>query len=157
MTPRVFAHRIWESRIGVGGLVVMLLFVMAVLFAYHEQTTPREIIRYGSLVISPEQEAYCPGETMTYPVTVSVEADSLPIILVVLEGWENERGIVLNSTITKQEIPIVRPSNFSGTARRVVPDVTPGVYWLNHVSANGTVEGYTVGPITILDCTPEVD
>jgi hypothetical protein len=110
-------------------------------------------VEYGATVIAPEQAEYCPGDAMRYPVNVRVLGADLPVIWHVVEAWQREGGVVLQSTAVSYEIPLVRPLDVSATAARFVPDLAPGVYWLNHVAQNGETTAYTVGPVTVkADC-----
>ena len=155
MTPAVLARKIWTTRRGVGLLIAAMMLATTVLLYMIalDITQQAEIVSYGSRIITPHEAAYCPGETMTYDVAVSVSANDLPIILHVVEAWYRAAdGITLQSTARVYELPILRPVNVQAVARRTVPDLPPGVYWLDHVSQNGKIEGYTVGPVEIMSC-----
>ena len=90
---------------------------------------------------------------MTYPVSVVVLEHELPVVIDVAEAWYREAdGITLQSTGRSYQLPVLRPVNVQTMARRTVPDLAPGVYWLDHISENGRVESYTVGPVTIKNC-----
>jgi len=116
---------------------------------------PAQVVEYGSTVIAPDQGEYCPGEAMTYPVTVIVHEHELPVILYVTEAWYRETdGITLQSTARVYQLPLLRPVNVQATARRTVPELAPGIYWFDHISENGRIEAYTVGPVRIKDCAP---
>lgn len=155
MTTTTLVRRIWSTRRGIGLLIAaMMLATMALLYMILDNVSRRpEVVRYGSVVIAPDQPAYCPGETMTYPVRVSVLEGDLPVVLHVVEAWYREAdGITLQTTARVYELPILRPVSVQATARRIVPDVAPGVYWLDHMSQNGKIETYTVGPVEIRPC-----
>lgn len=136
-------------------MVALLMALIGGLLYVIIATSPPQIVEYGSAVIAPERAKYCPGETMRYPVTVKVNAADLPVILHVVEAWERSDGVVLQSTANVSTIPLVRPVDLQTTASRTIPELKPGVYWLNHVSENGETKAYTVGPVTVLDCAPE--
>jgi hypothetical protein len=154
MTPATLAHTLWTTRRGVGLMVGGLMAIMGLLLYAIITSGPRDIVIYGSLVIAPERSEYCPGDIMLYPVEVVIDADDVPVILRVNEAWYREAdGVTLRVTATSYELPILRPVNVNATARRVVPDLAPGVYWLDHISVNGRAEAYTVGPVTVKDCT----
>lgn len=155
MTPAILAHKIWTTRRGVGALAALLMALIGVLLYLIITASPPRIVEYGSTIIEPDRAGYCPGETMRYPVEIKVNAADLPVILRVVEAWERSDGIVLQSTAVVYEMPLVRPVNLKATASRTIPDLRPGVYWLNHVSENGETKAYTVGPVTVLDCAPE--
>jgi len=152
MTPAMLAQRMWTTRRGVGALVGLLMAVIGLLLYAILTMAPAQMVEYGSQVIQPERSAYCPGETMRYPVRVSVRGVDLPVIWHVVEAWQREGGVVLQSTAVSYEIPLVRPLSIDATASRTVPDLAPGVYWLNHVAQSGEATAYTVGPVTIQDC-----
>jgi hypothetical protein len=159
MTPttlaRKAAHTMWTTRRGVGILVGLLMVIIGLLLYAIITSGPAQVVEYGSTVIAPDQGAYCPGETMTYPVTVSVFEHDLPVTLEVNEVWWRERdGLTLQSTARVYKLPLLRPVNVQATARRTVPDLEPGVYWFDHISENGRTEAYTVGPVTIKECSP---
>ena len=155
MTPAVLVRKMWNTRRGVGVLIAaMMLATTLLLYTITLDITQRpEIVSYGSRIITPHKAAYCPGDTMTYDVTVSVADNDLPVVLHVVEAWHrDEDGITLQSTARVYELPIIRPINVQTVAKRVVPDLPTGVYWLDHVSQNGKFEGYTVGPVTVATC-----
>lgn len=155
MTTIMLARRVWSTRRGMGLLIgAMMLVTMALLYMILSNVSQRpEVVRYGSVVIAPDQPVLCPGETLTYPVSVTVLESDLPVLLHVVEAWHRESdGLTLQSTARSYELPILRPVDVQATARRVTPDLAPGVYWLDHVSVNGTTEAYTVGPVEIRPC-----
>ena len=152
MTPAMLAQRMWTTRRGVGALVGLLMAVIGLLLYAILTMAPAQVVEYGATVIRPERSAYCAGETMRFPVSVSVRGADLPVIWHVAEAWQREGGVVLQSTAVSYEIPLVRPVDIDATASRAVPDLTPGVYWLNHVAQNDETTAYTVGPVTIEDC-----
>lgn len=153
MTPATLVHTLWTTRRGVGALVGLLMIVIGLLLYAIVASAPTQVVQYGSAVIAPERSEYCPGETMTYPVTVTVHEQDVPVILYVAEAWYRERdGITLQSTAISYQMPILRPVTVQANAHRIVPDLAPGVYWLDHMSENGRAEAYTVGPVTIKDC-----
>lgn len=150
MTPVALAQRVWTTRRGVGFVIAALALGITVLLYSLASNTARTV-EYGSAVIAPELPVYCPGDALRYPVRVTVEAHNLPSVASIYEGWYSvERGVVLRSTVTQTTIPLLRPASIDATATRIVPDVEPDEYWYDHVSRNGRVEGYTVGPITVL-------
>lgn len=152
MTTAMLAQRLWTTRRGVGALVGLLMVVIGLLLYAILTMAPAQVVEYGSQVIQPERSTYCPGETMRYQVTVTVLGEDLPVIWHVVEAWQRNSDVVLQSTTVSYEIPLVRPLDIKTTAQRAVPDLSPGVYWLNHVAQNGETTAYTVGPVTIQDC-----
>lgn len=155
MTPAMLAHKIWTTRRGVGLLLTAMMLAVGVLLYIILASVPQraQVVDYGSAVYTPDKPSYCPGDTMTYHVRVVVRSEDLPALLRVVEAWHREAdGITLQSTARTFELPLVRPVDVQTVARRAVPDLAPGVYWLDHVSQNGSVAGYTVGPVTIEDC-----
>ena len=151
MTPVALVQHAWTTRRGVGLVIAALVVGIAALLYSLAGNQPR-VVQYGSAIIAPEKSSYCPGETMRYQVHVEVDANSLPSVARIYEGWYSvARGVVLRGTVTEMTIPIIRPTNIDTTASRTVPDVEPGEYWYDHVSQNGRIEAYTVGPITVLD------
>ena len=151
MTPVAIVRNVWTTRRGMGVTIAALVAGIALLlYSLAGSASPR-IVEYGSAVIAPEKSSYCPGETMRYQVHVEADAHSLPSVTHIYEGWYSvARGVVLRSTVTEMTIPLLRPTNIDTTASRVVPDVEPGEYWYDHVSQNGRIEAYTVGPIEVL-------
>lgn len=155
MTPAIIVQKLWTTRRGVGLLIaaMMLATTLLLYMIALDITQQTKIVSYGSRIITPHKAAYCPGETMTYDVSVSVAANDLPITLHIVEAWYRAAdGITLQSTAQVYELPILRPVNVQTVAKRVVPDLPPGIYWLDHVSQNGKIEGYTVGPVEIMQC-----
>ena len=154
MTPALLIHRIWSTRRGVGGLIALMLVVGALLYATWAGMAQRRpvVVRYGAEVIAPEDATLCPGDVLRYPVHVTVNADELPAIQYIIEAWYSVKiGVPLRATVYEETLPLVRPINIQTTARRIVPDVPPGVYWLDHVTRNGRTMAYTVGPVTVLE------
>jgi hypothetical protein len=155
MTPTAIAHRVWSTRSGVGLLIAALVAVILVLLYLILVNVQQRavVISYGSAVYAPDKAAYCPGDDMRFPVQVTVTANELPSIAHVVEAWRRDSdGLTLQTTATVYEVPIVRPVDISTTGRRKVPELSAGVYWLDHVSVNGREDAYSVGPVTILDC-----
>ena len=155
MTAAVLVRKMWTTRRGVGLLIAAMMLATTVLLYMIALDIMQQArtVSYGSRIITPDQPAYCPGETMTFDVAVNVAADDLPVILHIVEAWWREAdGITLQATARSYELPILRPVDVRATARRVVPDLPTGVYWLDHVSENGTIEAYMVGPIEIRPC-----
>ena len=152
MTPVAIVRNVWTTRRGMGVTIAALVAGIALLlYSLAGSASPR-IVEYGSAVIAPEKSSYCPGETMRYQVHVIVDAGELPSVSIVNEGWYSvARGVVLRETVTQMTFPLVRPTDIEATASRIIPDVEPGEYWYDHVSRNGRIEAYTVGPITVLD------
>ena len=156
MTPAALANKLWSTRRGVSLLLVVMMMAVAVLlYAILTSTSHRaQVVNYGSAVYTPDKLSYCPGETLAYNVHVKVSEEDLPALVHVVEAWRREiDGLTLQTTSRAYDLPLVRPSDIRTVAHRVVPDLAPGAYWLDHVSRNGSVEGYTVGPVTIEDCT----
>lgn len=154
MTPATFAHRIWTTRRGVGMMLALLLLALVFLLYAIIASEPARVVSYGTTVIQPARAELCPGDLLRYPVDVNVAPSDLPVIWHVVEAWQRDDGLVLQSTSVSYEIPIVRPVQVSATAARTVPELPPGVYWLNHVAQDGRTTAYTVGPVTIRECTP---
>ena len=155
MTPTVLAHKLWSTRRGVGLLIVALLAVIVALLYAIMMDTTRDIVtvRYGSAIYAPDKPAYCPGEIMVYPVQVDVLPSELPLVRRVTEAWRRDQdGVTLQSTANSYNLPLVAPISVSTSARRAIPDLPAGVYWLDHVSENGAITGYTVGPVMIKVC-----
>mgnify|MGYP000981076974 CR=1 FL=1 len=151
MTPVALVQHVWTTRRGVGLVIAALVLGIAMLLYSLAGNQPR-VVQYGSAIIAPEKASYCPGETLRYQVHVEVDAHSLPSVSRIYEGWYSvARGVVLRDTVTELTIPLLRPTDIDATASRVVPDVEPGEYWYDHVSRNGRIEAYTVGPIEVLD------
>jgi len=155
MTPATLVHRIWTTRRGVGVLIVaMMATITMLLYSILSNAQSQSlVVSYGSIIYTPDQSEYCPGEIMTFPVDLQVSPDSLPSIRNVVEAWRRDSdGVVLESTGRSFSVPLIQPMDLTITARRTVPDVKAGVYWLDHVSENGVTSGYTVGPVRIKDC-----
>lgn len=153
MTPATLAHTLWTTRRGVGALVGLLMAVIGLLLYAIVTSAPAQIVEYGAAVIAPDRSEYCPGETMTYLVTVTVHEWDVPVILEIVEAWYRERdGVTLQTTAVSRRIPVLRPVTVQANAQRTVLDLAPGVYWLDHINENGSAQAYTVGPVTILDC-----
>lgn len=156
MTPatlaRKAAHTMWTTRRGVGVLVGLLMAVIGLLLYAIVTAAPARVVEYGATIITPDRAEYCPGDAMRYPVQVTVLGSDLPVIWHIVEGWQRDGGVVMTETTRSWELPIVRPLDVQATATRTVPDLAPGVYWLNHVAQNGETTAYTVGPVKIMEC-----
>lgn len=155
MTPAILANKLWSTRRGVGLLIAALMVTMALLLYAILMDTQRRavVVSYGSAVYAPDREMYCPGEEMRFPVQVEVTANELPTIAHVVEAWRRDKdGLTLQTTTRVYELPLVRPIEIRTTALRLIPDLSAGVYWFDHVSINGRADAYTVGPVKILDC-----
>ncbi len=155
MTPVTIARTLWTTRRGVGLLIVTMMAAVALLLyaiLLDVQSRP-VVVEYGSAIYAPDKAAYCPGEEMRFPVEVLVLAHELPSIAHVVEAWRREAdGVTLQTTARSYELPLVRPVEVRTTARRLIPDLPAGVYWLDHVSVNGREDAYTVGPVVIEEC-----
>ena len=153
MTPVAIIHKAWTSRRWVGGMLVVLMSAIVLLLYSIVASYPHQVVRYGSTVIAPERLSYCPGDVMRYPVHVSVDAAHLPTVLHVVEGWYSEqRGVIPYETVSNYDVPLVRPADLDATAVRIIPDLPPGVYWLDRVAVDGKTTGYTVGPVVVGEC-----
>lgn len=156
MTPAVLVHKIWHTRIGVSVLLLSMMIIIGLLIyiiLVNTQAGAAEVVRYGSSRYVPDKAAYCSGDTMTYTVTLSVNASALPTTHIVDEDWKGTNGITIRATQSTQRIPLVEPTYYSGPARRVIPEfLKPGIYWFDHVSQNGTKKGYRVGPVNVVEC-----
>lgn len=129
-------------------LVAGLLYVVATGY-----TDNAPVVRYGSQVIAPVDDVLCPGEQLTFEQRFEVDAAEVPSVLTIHEAWFSEqRGVVLISTVTVYNVPLVRPYDLTATVSRTVPDLAPGVYWFDHTATNGHTTGYTVGPVVVGVC-----
>ena len=155
MTPVILVQRIWNTRRGVGSMLivctVLVAFAMyAVVTGYMEHAP---VVQYGSVVIPPHVGTLCPGDALTYDQRFVVDAGDVPAVLEVDEGWYSDaRGVVLRSTANHYRLPMVRPYDVTTTVTRTVPELAPGVYWFDHTATNGHTTGYTVGPVEIIFC-----
>lgn len=158
MTPAVLVHKIWHTRIGVSALLSFMILIIGllvyVIFA-NTQVNTVEIVKYGSSRYVPDKEFYCPGDTMIYNVRVEVDNTHLPTTIEIDEAWKTNSGISLKDTAVYERIPQTVPFFYDGPAKRIVPDLKPGIYWLDHVSTNGSNNGYRVGPINVVECNNE--
>ena len=153
MTPAVIVRSIWTTRRGFGMVIAALMLAIVLLLYSIVASYPHQVVRYGSTVIAPERLSYCPGDVMRYPVHVSVDAAHLPTVLHVVEGWYSEqRGVIPYETVSNYDVPLVRPADLDTTAVRIIPDLPPGVYWLDRVAVDGKTTGYTVGPVVVGEC-----
>lgn len=153
MTPAALAHKIWHTKIGVSALLLLIIFIISLLMYVIFTNMQTHVVKYGSSRYSPDKVAYCSGDTMTYTVTLSVNSFGLPATHIIDEDWKTSNGISIRATQSTQRIPLVEPTYYSGPAHRIIPDFfKPGVYWFDHVSQNGTKEGYRVGPVNVVEC-----
>ena len=153
MTPVALVQHVWTTRRGVGLVIVALVLGIAALLYSLADNAPPRIVEYGSAVIAPDRASYCPGDVMQFEQQFVVYPADLPTILDVVEAWHSETtGLTLRATATSYRLPLVRPEDFVLQVSRTIPDLPPGVYWLDHVATNGHTTGYTVGPVEVLFC-----
>ncbi len=113
-------------------LVFCLLLIVAIGTQMWSSLYRQRAVEYGEQFIVPVPAEVCPGETITFPVDITIEQGNS--VSRVTEGWCREDGICPR---VLQEIPVyynfITPYSTSATARRVIPDsLTPGAWQLRH-------------------------
>lgn len=115
-------------------------------------------VRYAVQNIVPEQNEYCPGDTVRYEVTVIVE--NVPSIVSITETWCRVDGFCANTLSQTWNLPLTRQIEYSGTASRKLPEspffVVGIEYELTHATTAPNVDPafYTVGPFKIKEDCP---
>lgn len=103
--------------------------------------------------IEPPAAGYCPGDSMTYPVVVSIH--QVPTMAHVAETWcrSGPEGLCLTSVAIDYWLPLLDYREIQGTAVRRIPEsLGPGTWELWHGVSNGIVTGYIVRPVEVRAC-----
>lgn len=142
-------------------MTVLLAFCLLLILAIGTQMWmslyQKRAIEYNQRFIEPEPVEMCPGDTFSYPVTITVERGNS--VGRVTEGWCRADGIcpaVLQSPPVSYNF--IESYEISTTARRTVPEtLTPGAWELRHCNETHSAGGvfdvacYAVR-ITVNDC-----
>lgn len=82
-------HRARRRRVVFGVLVVLVGFLVASLWGAIHSSAGSSPVSFDVERITPNADAYCPGDTLTYSVTVTVDH---PTVLEITETW-CEKGL----------------------------------------------------------------
>ena len=142
-------------------MTVLLLFCLLLILAIGAQMWTslyrQRAIEYDQRFITPSPFEICAGDTIRYPVDITIErANSVSRVT---EGWCREDGICPRSL---QSPPVnynfVATYEVSTMASRVIPDeLTPGLWELRHCNETHSAGGvfdvacYAV-QVTVMDC-----
>lgn len=137
-------------------LVVLIGFLTASLWGIIRTSTEASAVVFGVERTTPNEPDYCPGDTMTYTVTVSVDH---PAVLEITETW-CEKGIEGRCSASLSRTwkqAALEPRLFTAEASRRIPDdpfFRPGgTYQLYHAVIDGRPAWYIVDNIHIgADC-----
>lgn len=125
-------------------LVLCLLLIFGIGVQMWTSLYQQQAVQYGATFISLSQSEVCPGDTITFPVDITIDRGNS--VSRVTEGWCREDGICPR---TLQETPVyynfILPYSTSATARRVIPDVSPGAWQLRHCN-----ETHSTGVIDVV-------
>jgi hypothetical protein len=123
-------------------LLVFCLLLILVIGAQMWSTLYRQrAIEYNQRIITPIPFEVCPGDTILYPVDITVErANSVSRVT---EGWCRADGIcprTLQSPAVSYNF--IETYQVSTTANRVIPDaLTPGAWELRHCNETHSAGG----------------
>lgn len=153
---RQFERTIQSTR-RLGVILVLLGLIAAVDVVLLVQHYPSSSIKYGQLTVIATPAAVCPGETFTYPITISIDRGDA--VSRVTEGWcRADDGICpISRQVEPYYLNFVNPYSVATEAKRTVPvDMPPGEWQLRHCNethSNGTIDVvcYQVA-VTVKDC-----
>jgi hypothetical protein len=119
-------------------LVFCLLLIVAIGVQMWTSLYRKQAVGYGEQFITPIPAEVCPGETISFPVSITIERGNS--VSRVTEGWCRDDGICPRAL---QETPVyynfISPYSTSATARRVIPDVSPGTWQLRHCNETHSI------------------
>lgn len=143
-----------QQRTVVVVLVVLIGFLMASLWGIIRSSTEASAVVFGVERTMPNEANYCPGDTMTYTVTVSVDH---PAVLEITETW-CEKGLTGRCSASLSRTwkqAALEPRQFTAQASRRIPDdpffQPGGTYQLYHAVIDGVPAWYIVDDIKIKD------
>ena len=145
-------------------IIITLVVIATIGFWTLIESTPSVLLirRYGSTLIAPVETEVCIGGTISYPITVAVDANEIPNQIEIAEAWckagltgtcfgVQPGGMDPNA----KRLPILAPRQIVTTSKRLVPEtLTPGLYefWHSSIDSSNRVQAYIVSPITVKDC-----
>lgn len=135
-------------------LAVCLMIIVGGFLAMARDIAARPV-SYGVDRIAPLEPVLCPGDTLTYPVSVSVT--DVPNVVTIAETWckTGVDGVCSTALARSYTLPLMDYRKIETVAQREIPHsvfFVPGeTYELWHaIEGDG---GYIVGPVTIrTDC-----
>ncbi len=138
-------------------LLLLCLLLIAAIVVQMWLSLTQTAVDYGETFIAPDKAAVCPGDTITFPVDITIDHGNS--VSRVTEGWCRADGICPN---TLQNTPsyynFTTPYRTSATARRTIPDVSPGPWQLRHCNQTMFAGGHDIVcwqvDVTVKDCAP---
>jgi hypothetical protein len=114
-------------------LVFCLLLIVAIGVQMWSSLYRKHAVGYGEQFIAPIPAEVCPGETISFPVDITIDRGNS--VSRVTEGWCRATDGICPRTL--QEAPVyynfITPYSTSTTARRVIPEsLTPGAWQIRH-------------------------
>ncbi len=155
---RQAAHTIHsENRRAALLVATLVLFVTGLVLLFQ---SPGFSVQYDGVqvsIVKPLEAAVCPGGTIHFPVTLTINERKIPGRLQIDEAWckEGITGTCTGVTPPQPNLPLLEEKRIVAQATRTIPDtLTPGVYhlWHSATSNRGEVSGYIVAPIIVNDC-----
>lgn len=145
------------ARINVIMFLLFVIFALGLLLLYN---TPTFSVSYNGArvsVISPVETQLCAGDTVHFPITVTIEDHEIPGQLQIAEAWckAGVSGSCIGVVPPRPNLPLLEEKHINSTSSRVVPEaLTAGTWHLWHSATNsrGSVSGYIVAPVYIVDC-----
>ena len=139
-------------------LVFCLLLIVTIGVQMWSSLYQQRAVEYGAQFITPEPAQVCPGETISFPVDITIERGNS--VSRVTEGWCRATDGICPRTL--QEAPVyynfITPYVTSATARRVIPDVSPGAWELRHCNETHSTSIIDVVcwqvDVLVMDCQP---
>ena len=130
------------SRLNV---LLVLMLGLAGIGLYFAMRAAPQAITYPKRFLVSTPAAVCPGDTFTYPVTITVRDGD--VVSRITEGWCREDGICPNALQAEPvSINSLEEQNFSRNATRTVPaELTPGEWQLRHCN-----ETHSTGLIDVI-------
>lgn len=147
-------------------VVVLLLAIMAAagLATLVKDAPATNVVTYddGIKIIAPVEREVCRGGEVLFPVKVVVTEDSLPNQGEIAESWcrPGETGGCIgvqpaNLREGAKRLPLVKPRRIETVSSRTVPmwlGLGDWEFWHTIQDKDDNVEGYSVEPITVVDC-----
>ena len=138
-------------------LIFCLLLILMIGVQMWTSLYKKHAIDYGTQFIVPTPAEVCSGDTITFPIDITIKRGNS--VSRVTEGWCRKDGICPR---VLQETPIyynfVLPYSVSATARRVIPDVPPGLWELRHCNETHSSSIIDVScwqvDVLVKDCQP---
>lgn len=147
-----------KRRVALIVLVILLAFLAASVFGAVHASIDARAVAFAVRVVQPDQPAYCPGDTIVYPVDVRVT--HYPAVIQITETW-CEKGLTgrCSAALSRSwNQAVLEPRQITANASRMIP-ISPffqagKTYQLYHAVIDGQAEWYIVDNIKIKDACP---